>query len=146
MATNLMMVHENRRLIPADALSAEMLDGMGKGEVVRAVITRPRNEKHHRKFFALMNVVFEAQDRYPTMDHLLRAIKIGVGLYELIPLTKTQTVIEVGSISFASMDQAAFTQFYDRVVKLIVTKILPGTDSAELEARVLEIIGGGHAH
>jgi hypothetical protein len=142
MATNLMMVRERNSLVPADSFSAEALDAMKNGEVVRAVVTRPRNEKHHRKFFALLNVVFEAQDRYPTLDRLLHAIKIGVGLYELVPLTKTQTVIDVGSISFASMDQAEFTNFYDKVVKLIVTRILPGADSAELEARVLEILGG----
>lgn len=142
MATDVMLVCENRRLVAADPMSLEALDGMREGEIVSAKITRPRNVRHHRKFFALLGIVFEAQDRYPTMEHLLDAIKIAIGHYDTIQLTKTKTVIKTKSISFASMDQAAFEQFYDRVVRLIVTKILPGTDSAELEQQVLEIIGG----
>lgn len=141
MATEVMLSWQQGRFGAADAFSMELLGALKEGETVKATITRPRNEKHHRKFFALMKVVFDAQDRYPTMDHLLKAIKIGVGLYELVPLTKTQTVIDLGSISFAKMDQAAFEQFYNKVVQLIVTRILPNVDSADLEAQVNEILG-----
>lgn len=137
-----MLVCEKHRLVAADPMSLEALDAMKEGEIVTAKITRPRNPKHHRKFFVLLGIVFEAQDRYPTMEHLLDAIKIGIGHFDTVHLTKNHEVIKTRSISFGSMDQASFEQIYDKVVRLIVTKILPGTDSAELEQQVLEIIGG----
>ena len=142
MALDVLLVKEKGgRLAPADSISFESISAIGNGEYLTAKLTRPRNVKHHRKFFALLKIVFEAQDRYPTTNHLLHAIKIGVKHYDLVHLTKNHTVIETRSISFASMAQDEFEEFYDKVVNLIVTQILPGVDSAELERQVLDIIG-----
>lgn len=145
MATELIMQRDGNRLAAAEAMSLEALQNLPKGEMLKVTITRPRNMGHHRKFFALMGVVFEAQSRHATMEHLLDAIKIAIGHYDLVHLSKKHTVIHPRSISFAKMDQAAFEQFYNRVIALIVERILPGTTQEELHARVMDIIGASHA-
>jgi hypothetical protein len=40
------------------------------------------------------------------------------------------------------MDQASFDQFYERVVQVILTRILPGVSNAELERQVVDILQG----
>jgi hypothetical protein len=141
MASDVLLTRKGGRFVPADVVSAEAIDGIREGETVRAVITRPRNVGHHRKFFALLQVVFDAQDRFPTVEALLDAIKIATGLYDTYKLNGRE-VMKLRSISFASMDQKEFTAFYDRVLHLIVTHILPHTDKADLEQRVYDIVDG----
>lgn len=142
MATELFMQCVGNRLAPYSAIDLEALDGIASDEVVKVTITRPRNVKFHRLFFALLKLVYDAQSRYPTMDHLLDAIKIGIGHYDTLELPDGHVVVKPRSISFAKMDERGFRQFYDAVVKFVVTVIIPGADSAELEQQVLEIIGG----
>lgn len=141
MATELLLIRDGNRLAAAEPISAEAIDAIGKNETVAAKITRSRNGKHHRKFFVLIGEVFKNQDRYPTMEHLLDAIKIGVGHYDTYQLTKTREVVRPRSISYAKMGQEGFEQFYNSVVNYIITKILPGTDKQDLESRVMEILG-----
>jgi hypothetical protein len=45
------------------------------------------------------------------------------------------------SISFASMDQAKFTTFFDGAVRLICQYILPGISDEELRRQVFEMLG-----
>lgn len=141
MATSILLAREGNRLSPIDPTSFELIESMKGGEIVAAEITRPRNLGHHRKFFALVNVVFEAQERYPTRDHLLDAIKIGIGHYDLVPINKKQTVIKTRSISFARMDQENFEKFYNKAVDHILKAILPGVGRQDLEQQVIEFMG-----
>ena len=57
-------------------------DGIGQGELIKVKITKARNLKHHRKFFSMVNLVFDNQEKYPTQRHLLTAIKLEAGWYE----------------------------------------------------------------
>jgi len=133
------------RLAPADAHSEELLNSLPAGRELKAVITQPRNVAHHRKFFALLNVIYPHQDTYPTRESLLKAIKCALGFGETIKLPDGRIILSPGSISFGKMDQQAFSEFYERAVKLITEKILPGVDSADLEREVNEILRGREA-
>lgn len=144
MATEMLLVRENNHLSAAEPWSLEAIEAMKSGEIVTAKITRTRNGKHHRKFFVLIGEVFKNQDRYPTMEHLLDAIKIGIGHFDTYQLTKTREVVKTRSISFAKMDQGSFEEFYNNVVTFILAKVLPKMDKADLENRVLEIVGDYH--
>ncbi len=140
MATEVRLIKDKGRFVPADHLAAEEMASIAEGEYFTAILKRARNLAHHRKFFALLHVIFENQSRYPTTEHLLDAIKIGIGHYDLIPLTKTKTVIKTRSISFAKMGQREFEQFWNQVVKYTLEEILPHTTSDELEARVMDLL------
>lgn len=131
------------RLVAADALSAEDLAGIREGETVRAQITRPRNIGHHRWFWALMTAVYHAQQEpvaYPTVQHMVRALKIALGLFDTWRVNG-RDVLELRSISFAKMSQDEFSQFSERAVELVLTRIVPHVQRADLEARILDILG-----
>lgn len=141
MAVEMIMYCKKNHLVAADNVGFEAMQGMRDGELVTAKITRTRNPGHHRKFFALLKVVFDAQERFATMEQLLNFVKIATGHCDVMEIIKGKPIYVPRSIGFARMDQAAFEQFYDKVVKMILTKILPGVNSADLEQQVLEIIG-----
>lgn len=140
MATDLLMICEKRRLVPADPYGAEVIDAMKEGEFVRVKMTRARNPRHHRKFFALLKVVYDAQSRFATMDQLLNFVKVATGYCEVMEIIKGKPIYIPLSISFNKLDQTGFEKFYAEVIKLIITKILPGVDSDDLERQVMEIL------
>jgi hypothetical protein len=141
MAVEVLLVRDGQRLSAADPLSAEIISEFKHKEVLTATIRRPRNPKHHRKLFALLKVVFEAQSSFATLEQLLSAIKLAVGLFDTgMTIDKVPYVVPK-SISFASMDQAQFTVVYDKMVDVILTKIIPNVSRTELEAQVHEILG-----
>ena len=144
MAVECLMVAQSGKLAPVDMIGVEALDAVPNGATLRVRWTRPRNVGHHRMFFALIGIVFEAQDRFATKDDLLDALKIALGHYATWRIGDRE-VLRPKSISFAAMDQAAFEAFYDSAVALILEKVLPGTNRDDLEARVHEILDGRQA-
>lgn len=105
-----------------------------QGKTVKITVTEPRNIGHHRKFFAMMKVVFENQDHY-SKDELLNVCKLAIGHVEVCQ-TPRGPVRWPASISFAKMDQAAFDDFYNRAVQWVMTEVIPGLAQKDLDAEV----------
>lgn len=142
MAIEVLLVRDKNRLAAANPLSEETIERMKQGEVVAATIRRTRNPGHHRKFFALLQAVYENQTRYPTLEGLLDAIKIGTGHYRVTEALNGDFVYQPLSISYGKMDQTAFEQFYDCVVELVLHYLLPEIQRADLDRRVNDILDG----
>lgn len=134
------------KLSPVDPYSAETWAELPRGKVLGASIAQKRNVDHHRKFFALLNVVHPNQEAYPTIDGLLDGIKLAIGhTREAINAETGEHVFAPASIAFDKMDQDQFEQFYDRAVDLICRRIIPGLGRSDLEREVNEIIAGRSA-
>ena len=124
-------------LIPVDDEGKEVLDGIGQGELVKVKITKPRNLKHHRKFFSMLQLVFQNQDRYPTLKHLLTAVKIEAGWYEDVPIdVRGNPYFIPKSISFARMDQLEFDEFYTQAIAACC-RLLPHLNAEDIEQEVM---------
>lgn len=130
-------------LRPTDEAGQEALRKLGNGELVTVEFRKSRNIKHHRLFWALMSIVHQNMDheRYPTVEDLTSAVKITAGLRTRIELPNGEVGFIPGSIAFNKMDQAAFSEFYDRVCDLIAKHFLPGVESEALKDEV-EIMCG----
>ena len=79
-----------------------------------------RNYEFHKKFFALLNMVFQNQERYKNIDHLRKDLTIASGYYDSRVDLEGVEVLEPKSISFSSMDNDSFQEFYSAVVDTIV--------------------------
>lgn len=130
-------------LRPVDQSGEDALRKIGQGQMVMIEMRRPRNIKHHRKYWILISLVWEQLDeaRYPTVEDLHAAIKISAGLRTRIELPDGTLGFIPGSIAFHSMDQTAFDAFFNRVCDLIARHFLPGVTSAELRHEVELLIG-----
>ncbi len=124
---------------PADEGAAELMRSIRLGECVSVEVKRPRNIQHHRLFFALLNLVFENQEHFKTVDELRFALCIAIGHADPV-VTRSGTHMKPRSISFGKMDQAEFNTFFDRAVNFICTEVLPGMDSEALRNEVEEMI------
>ncbi len=98
---------------------------VGIGDILQAKALDQRNVQHHRKFFALIRVVFdnmpEQYDRYfPTKDDLRHELIKRAGFFKEYTDLKGIKQYRAESISFDSMSQKRFDELYDRVLDVIV--------------------------
>jgi hypothetical protein len=129
-------------LYPVSRWDEEALAALPQGRTVKAKITLPRNEKHTRKYFALLDAVFPHQSGYATRDGFRKAIAIALGHCDTFVLLDGSVSVEAKSISFSKMDQLQFDEFYTAAVELICAKVIPGINKPELEQQVEDILEG----
>ncbi len=92
--------------------------------------SKPRNLRFHKKFFALLNMVYENQEQYNNIEHLRKDLTISAGYYDLRFNIEGVEVQEAKSISFAKMDDLEFSEFYNRIVDVVVKWL--GIDKQEI--------------
>lgn len=108
------------------------------GEVIQCELNKPRNLAHHRKFWALLNVVWQASGDWSSPYGVLIELKVRLGHVQEVLIRDTGEVVHVPkSISFASMDQTEFDSFYERALNELC-KMAGGIEPAELRDAVLE--------
>jgi|JI7StandDraft_1071085.scaffolds.fasta_scaffold08715_2 hypothetical protein len=90
------------------------------GEDVAVEITQPRDLIKHRKFFALINLVFNNQDVYTNATHLRHDLTVEAGFFELGYNFHGEEVRRPLSISFAKMEQDVFEDLYDKFIIAII--------------------------
>jgi len=112
------------------------LNNLEAGELCTIDAKLPRNGKYHRKFFALLNLGYEAWE--PKRQHksykgepITKSFErfrsdclIMAGHYEQTFSLDGKLKLEAKSISFASMDQPGFEQIYNSVLDVLLAKVL----------------------
>jgi Protein of unknown function (DUF1367) len=142
MALEVLLIRQGQRLAAADPISLEAIEGIREKETVTATLRRARNPRHHAKLFALLNIGLPHQKAYPTTGDLLVALKISTGLFDTVQSVDRIPIIIPKSISFASMSQSDFEQWYERAVDVITTRILPLVNKDDLNDEVASILAG----
>lgn len=90
------------------------------GAVVKMTGTRPRNLGRFRLYWKMLSVSVDNLDAFDTPEQLHSAVKacLGYGRWLEVPGASRALFIE-DSISFASMKEEEFVQFFDRAAKVI---------------------------
>lgn len=145
MATEVLLRKQLGGLVPADDAAREWLAKIPMDEVVRGEYVRPRNIAHHMKFFAMLNIIYENQSHYQSIDDILLAFKHAIGHGHWVKvrtgvkgLGPTIGIFQPHSISFAKMDQDAFNIFYAKAVDFVCEHVIPGLSGDDLESQLLE--------
>ena len=110
--------------------------GMEPGEMLRIEMVIPRNAKFHRKFFALLNLGFDAWEPprqrktfkgvpvQKNFEQFREDITIAAGFYEQTFNLKGQMKLKAKSIAFAKMDDAEFEKVYSAVADVLLEQVL----------------------
>ena len=122
-------------LRPVGEIDREAIRSLRNGGMFMAEIKRTRNPRHHRKLFALLNIVLQNQEHYKSTDHLLGACKLATGHVDMVR-TKRGDVAIPKSIAFHAMGQDEFEKFYDAAIDWVISDVIPGLSRADLDAEV----------
>lgn len=136
---------------PTHEPDMEALKKFKLGDTVRAEVVRPRNLKFHRKFFALLNVAFEAWETpttefrgLPVQKNFKRFRKdciIAAGFYDPVHNLKGEVRAEAHSIAFGNMSEDEFEKLYSAVADVILQQVLRNYTRGDLDAVVAEVMG-----
>ncbi|MBL4751995.1 MAG: DUF1367 family protein [Flavobacteriales bacterium] len=111
---------------PADTEAGDWHHKTKLGALVELKGNRPRNPQHHRKFFALMNIVVDNSDDYDTVEQfrfvLMATLQRGKWI-EVPHATRAMFIPE--SISFKSMKQEDFDTLYNAAINAILKYFIP---------------------
>jgi len=105
-------------LISSSEKTTEILKKVAVGSGILVDFKPKRNYLFHKKAFALLNLVFQNQDRYDNLDDLLVEFKLKSGHYQEHISTKGNLMYIPKSISFAEMDQNEFEDLYQKFLDI----------------------------
>ena len=112
---------------------AQVLTDFVEGECLLFKPRKPRNLGHHRKLFALLkfarfNMNEKLQKLYRNEEELLDDIKLATGHFETRYTATGKKWFKPKSISFGSMDQDEFQEFYDNAINSLCEHWFKGVD------------------
>lgn len=128
-----------KALIAVDQEGIDVLSAIREERDVTIEVKQPRNPRHHRLLFAVLKFITEHTDAFQSTDEALLGLKIACGLVDpYIDAETGKTFFIPRSIAFASMDQIAFSDFFDRAVYVITTRWMPPGTTAESVRKEIE--------
>lgn len=106
-------------LHPADAESAAVLAKFTVGKLVMVEARQPRNGPHHRLFWVMCTRIANAIGAEP--ENVSDVLKVETG--HCVTVKTKDTIYKFPrSISYASMDQSAFSSFFERCLGVIYSQ------------------------
>lgn len=132
----------------------EIIDA-GEGEVFRVEVKKIRNGKFFRKWWALVNLAYEAWSDglpavdidgtrvLPNFDEFRKDVTIKAGFYESVFTLNGDLKLSAKSISWAAMNEEKFQELYQATITAILRFVLPNSRlTAELLNQWVEKVIG----
>lgn len=130
-----LFIRRPQGFVPADIMAEDAMNKVAIGATIMLTVRRPRNPRHHRKLFALLNVVINQTDRWADTTILLEDLKLATGLFETRVSALSGLPYPVpASISFAAMSQDRFEAWYLKAIRALCDHL--GTDIETLRREV----------
>jgi hypothetical protein len=127
------------KLVPITEWDREQLLDVPEGKDLSIKLSRTRSARQHRLFWSLMQIVVDNHPYYLRPEQLVEWLKLRLGYVEEIMFHNGEMMTKLSSISFTSMGQIEFQEFFNKALYVIATEVaLTSEESliAELE-RVL---------
>lgn len=126
-----------------------IFDRVKVGEVIRVEFSKPRNANFHKKYFALLNIGFDAFE--PQAQHkgvivdknfelFRKDVTIQAGFYDVTVNLNGELRLVAKSISFASMGENEFNDLYNKTVNVILQKVLTNYTREDLDEVVEQVL------
>lgn len=107
----------SNKILPCSEFDYDVLLKVTKNHTVAIEIKKERNAKFHRKFFVLINLLFDNQESYQNIEDYRKDLLIASGFYEEKTNFFTgEMKLEAKSISFSNMDDLEFSEVYKKVI------------------------------
>jgi len=95
---------------------------MKQSNIYKFVVTHPRNYEFHKKYFALLRLGFQNQEKIKTEKEYRFLMTLKAGYFTMI-VTDKGKVFMPDSISFSSMDELEFDKLYKTTLDIICIDI-----------------------
>lgn len=128
-------------LRPISEQDAERLKRFKVGEPFKVDAKKPRNGRHHRLGFSMLQWVYENQDRYDVFEDFLVEMKLRTGHYQEHLTCKGKVIYVPKSLAFANMDEIEWGEWRSKAVNVILKYFMPDMSHPEFEAAMNRVLG-----
>ncbi|NCP63170.1 MAG: DUF1367 family protein [Paraglaciecola sp.] len=136
--------------IPEDASNEPgVFDSIKNNEVIKIKFVRPRNYERHKKYFALLNIAFDAFEPNTmhkgvlvdkNFERFRKDVIVQAGHYDVVVNINGELRLEAKSIRFSKMSEEEFNDLYNKSVNVILQKVLTTYTKADLDHIVEQVI------
>lgn len=119
-------------LVPDDTDAMEYAFKTQDGKAFVIELKSQRNPRQHKLFFSLLAFVVHHSDKYTNVEQLLQHLKIATGHVREFHGYDGKMYLEAKSISFGSMSQEKFREFFESCIDIICTRFVPTLESDAL--------------
>lgn len=140
----LLVVNTLRGLVPMGDDDYEAKKKLKLGQTYSVEVKVVRNVDFHRKYFALIAYAWEFLNEqeianFKTKENFRKHLEIAAGHCDVLYHPRLQEFIEIPrSISFSSMDNASFSDLYQRVKDVIFSIIGNRVTQDEFERLLID--------
>jgi hypothetical protein len=113
------------KLVPITEWDREQLLGIPEGKDLSIKLSRTRSAKQHRLFWSMMQIVVDNHPYYLRPEQVVEWLKLRLGYVEEIMFHNGDILTKLSSISFSSMGQSEFQDFFNKSLYVIVTEVIP---------------------
>ncbi len=110
-------------IVAFDDEASQAMKKFPVGEMLELEISRPRNGKFHKKFFAMLNIIVQNYHENITVNDVLTHVKSELNYWDAVMVGNSHHK-RYKSIAFANMDEDSFSEFYNRAVDVCL-KLVP---------------------
>lgn len=121
--------------VPADEHGKQAVKRWKIGETLRCSIRKPRDYTNHKRYFALLNLTYENQEKYANFEHFRKAVQIAAGHVDELITLDGEIVLIPRSIDYTTLDEFEFSKVFGETMT-VCAKILGDLNLHELEQEV----------
>lgn len=130
-----------RSLEGADEHAKEAMRRWKIGETLRCTVKKPRSYRNHKRYFALITIVWENlpeqyHARWPSMEVFRKAVQIAAGHVDEIITLDGEVQLIPRSIAYDSLDEMEFSKVFSETM-VVCAKLLGDAGMHELEEEVM---------
>ena len=126
--------------VPSDESAERYFHRFKEGDSVLLDFSCPRSIKQHRLYWKMCDIVMQNTDGFfRSTEEVSDSIKLACGLSHTTHIKFKGEVFErktPTSISFGSMDQTAFSEFFNKSITYITQELVPGLDPLTLQREI----------
>lgn len=140
----LLLMNTTEGLVPCYDSDYDEKKKLKIGESYWVNVTKARNIKLHRKYFALINCAWEYLNERQTSffkenkDAFRKTVEIAAGYYDMIySIARKEWIEQPKSIAFDKMEELEFRELYDNVKRVIFKMFLTNISLEEFERNLI---------
>ena len=136
--------------VPASETEADKTTRFKNGSFCEFEVKQKRNGPFHRKFFAMLNVGFDAFEPgikehkgmpvQKNFDRFRKDVIAAAGFYDVVVNINGDVRAEAHSISFSKASEEEFEKIYSAVCNVLLLKVLRNYTRDDLDSVVEQII------
>lgn len=140
----LLVINTPRGLVPLEDDDYDEKKKLKLGQTYSVEVKVARNVDFHRKYFALISYAWEflneqETERFRTKENFRKYVEVAAGHCDVIFHPRLQEYVEIPkSISFGKMDNAEFSDLYQRVKDVIFSIIGDRVTQDQFERLLLD--------